>query len=646
MRSKLFNLQTVWSMLLLFSITAQAQYSEIFQQYKQKHPDESRIRLNQESNLFITLDNGKFDILQEHIEEDLYLNEAATQGSQQSLTFSSFFELADIEASSFTYTHNKYKEEKVSEFTEKDEMGQSFYDDTKSINFTYSNLKKGSLSKLKYSQKIKNPRFLSPFYFGDYSPIAQNKFSITADASVNLKFKEFNTQNADIVFSKKEKRGKIVYTWELKDVDAFDYEPQASTYKNVLPHIIPYIASYQINGNTVPVLNETKDLYNWYYSLVKDVNQEPADPELIALTKSLTEGLDDDLEKVKAIYYWTQRNIKYIAFEYALGGFIPREANQVFKKKYGDCKDNSSILFKMLEIAGLKGHLTWIGTRSIPYSYEEVPTPMVDNHMILSYFDGTDIYYLDATGRNMPIDYPSSFIQGKEALIAIDENKYQIATVPIIAAEKNAILDRTQLQIKEEQLVGTTQVEIAGYNKIDYLYTLGNFNTKAELYNFYNSLFQKGNNKFIAQNIEEHHKDDYDKNLMVTYNFTIGDYSKHFGDKIFINLNLNRYASQFRTDPDRKRDIELEYKNYYAFETEFQIPPGYDVEYLPESRTFGNDFLKSTISYTQDDSKIKYKHTVTNDYLVLDLDQQKEVNTLIKEIEKAYKEVVILTKAE
>ncbi len=645
MRNKLFKLQALLGIFLLISTTLQAQYSETFQKYKQQHPDESKVRLNQESNLFIRLDNGTFDILQEHIEEDLYLNEAATQGSQQSLTFSSFIELADIEASSFNYIDDKYKEEKVSEFTEKDEMGQSFYDDTKSINFTYSNLKKGSRSKLKYSQKIKNPRFLGPFYFGDYSPIAQNKFSITADASINLKFKEFNTQNANIVFSKKEKRGKIIYTWELKDVDAFDYETQASTYKNVLPHIIPYIASYQINGNTVPLLNETKDLYNWYYSLVKDINQEPADPELIALTNSLTNRLESDLEKVKAIYYWTQRNIKYIAFEYALGGFVPREANQVFKKKYGDCKDNSSILFKMLEIAGLKGHLTWIGTRSIPYSYEEVPTPLVDNHMILSYIDGSDIYYLDATGRNIPITYPSPSIQGKEALIAIDENNYQIAKVPIVAAEKNAIIDSTQLQIQGDQLIGTTKVEISGYNKTDYLYTLGNLETKAELYNFYNSIFEKGNNKFIAQNIVENNKDDYDKNVVVSYKFTVGDYFKQFGDKIFINLNLNRYVSQYRTDPNRKRDIEFDYKNHYVFETEFQIPPGYALEYLPESQTFENDLIKTTISYSQEGNTIKYNHKVTCDFLVLDLDKQKEINNLIKEVEKAYKEVVILTKS-
>jgi transglutaminase-like putative cysteine protease len=152
-----------------------------------------------------------------------------------------------------------------------------------------------------------------------------------------------------------------------------------------LPHIIPIITSYKIKDKEAKLLNDVSGLYNWYYSMVKDINQQPTDKALVTLVDEITKDNKTDLEKVRSIYYWTQQNIKYIAFEYALGGFIPREANDVFNKKYGDCKDNSSILYEMLKVAGLKGHLTWIGTREIPYSYTDVPTPIVDNHMILSY---------------------------------------------------------------------------------------------------------------------------------------------------------------------------------------------------------------------------------------------------------------------
>ena len=62
-------------------------------------------------------------------------------------------------------------------------------------------------------------------------------------------------------------------------------------------------------------------------------------------------------------------------------------------KKVWRLKDNSSILYEMLKAAGIKGELTWIGTRSIPYKYNELPTPSVDNHMILYYQNGNKGYF-------------------------------------------------------------------------------------------------------------------------------------------------------------------------------------------------------------------------------------------------------------
>src|SRR5690606_10059817 len=261
----------------------------------------------------------------------------------------------------------------------------------------------GTKSLLKYTENVKNPRFLSSLYFGDFSPIINNTVTIIADKNIDLKFIEFNMENLPISHNKQEKKGNNIFTWEVKNINKYDYETSTPTYKKILPHIIPVITGYQSNGKKTELANNVADLYKWYYSLVKDINQDKPDEELIKVVESLTADKPNDFEKVKAIYYWVQNNIKYIAFEYALGGFIPREANEVFKKKYGDCKDNSSILHEMFEIAGIRGNLTWIGTRSIPYTYDEVPTPLVDNHMILSYANNDEIYFLDATGRHIPI---------------------------------------------------------------------------------------------------------------------------------------------------------------------------------------------------------------------------------------------------
>ncbi len=635
----------IYSFALLLGWSCLAQESQEFKHYKSLYPNANAVTLNKETTITIKLEAENINITQEFLEEDLYLDEGASLNSKRSLHFSSFFELEDVEASSFVFSDGKYREMQVKEFKEKDDLDQSFYDDSKSLNFIYPNLQKGSKSRLKYSEKVKNPRFLSPFYFGDFSPIINNKITIIANKNINLKFKEFQTDNLDIKFSKKEKRNDIIYTWELKDMDKFKYESNAPTFKTIFPHIVPIITSYKTKNREVELATKVSNLYDWYYSLVKDINQDEPNKDLVALVETLTANKANDFEKVKAIYYWTQKNIKYIAFEYALGGFIPRQANDVFQKKYGDCKDNSSILYEMLKIAGIEGNLTWIGTRSIPYGYDEVPTPIVDNHMILSYTDAKDnTYFLDATGRFIPIDYPTPFIQGKEALISYGASGFKIKKVPVVPSKNNAIIDVTEIHLEDETILGSSKVEISGYRKLECYDALEYMNTEEKTKTFYIKQLRKGNNKFIVDTYSETNKFDYDKNFVVDYKFNIEDYAKKLGDELYLNLNLNKELSPYKMDEDRKNAIEYDYKNYFSYTTTLTIPEGYKVDYIPDNISVSNDLMSSSITYIIDHNRITYKHEVVFDFIALNLEQQKEINQIVKQIEKAYKEVIILKK--
>ncbi|MFD2915088.1 DUF3857 domain-containing protein [Psychroserpens luteus] len=630
--------------LVLIPKSAFAQYTKEFDLIKNKYPDSKIVRLLEDVKISVQFKDGELEVKQSFIEEDLYLDESATYGSKRNLRFSSFFELESVEASSYEYKDGKYKTHKVEEFLEKDEMEDSFHDDSKSLNFIYPNLTTGSKTKLEYTEVVKNPRFLSPIYFGDFYPIKQKKVTLVADKDIQFRFQEFNTEDYNIEFTKEEKRGNIIYTWEILDVAKHKYESNVPSYSKVLPHIIPIITSYKSNDKNVNLLNDVSGLYDWYYSMVKDINLSEPDANLVNLVNELTKDKTTDLEKARAIYYWTQKNIKYIAFEYALGGFIPREANDVYKKKYGDCKDNSSILYEMLKIAGLEGNLTWIGTRKIAYSYSDVPTPIVDNHMILSIEIDDKTYFLDATGRYLPIEMPSSFIQGKEALISNGEAKFEIKDVPVVDAKTNAFKEVTTLRLNDTELVGSTKAEISGYYKIDFFNQLEDANTPAKVKEYYNYKMRKGNNKFLIDTVSETNKFDYDKDLVIDYTFNINDYAKILGDEIYINLNLRKDETDFKFEDDRENDIEVTYKSYYDYVTTLEIPDGYVVDYLPKDLSLSNEFMNSKITYETIANTIVYKHQLEMDFLTLNPEQQKTISDAIKVVEKSFKDTIVLKK--
>jgi hypothetical protein len=627
-----------------FVFSSYSQITSEYKRYKELYPNSHSIRLSQESTLTIGLDDGKFKITQDFSEEDIYLDDGAKNNAKQSLSFSTFYDLESIEASSYVIEGDQYQEFSVSDFKEKDDLDNAFYDDLKSINFIFPRLSTGTKTKLKYEQTIKNPRFLNAHYFGSFYPIKNNKFTIIADKDINLRFKEFNTDSIPIKFSKSQNRKSNIYTWELKDMDEFKYESRSPTYKSILPHIIPIISSYKYNGETIDVGNDVSNLYSWYYSLTKNINKEKTSDELIQIVNDLTKNKKNELEKVKAIYYWVQENIKYIAFEYALGGFVPREANEVFNKKYGDCKDNTSLLFKMLEIAGIKGNLAWIGTRSIPYSYSDVPTPSVDNHMILYYENQGKSYYLDATGRYNPLEVPTSFIQGKEALVSIGRDSFMLKKVPVIKSQKSVYKDFATIKLNGNDLTGTSKAEMTGYTKINFFYNLEKQDSKDKIRDYYKWFFEKGNNSFLITEFAETNRFDYDKDFIVDYGFNVSNYAKTIGDEIYINLNLNKGMALLKTDDDREMPLEHKYLDSFDFQNTFIIPEGYKVDYLPENIDISNEYISSSIRYELVDSQIIYKHHIDHNSLILDINTQKKVNDLIKKIEQGYKEVVVLKK--
>lgn len=623
--------------------TLTAQQAPEYASLKTKYPDAHIVRLTSKQFIDISLDNEQIKITQTIEKEDLLLSDTAQFATEESVDYSSFFKLEKIEASTLVYEGKKYREYEVKDFVRKDEINESFYDDTKSVNFLYPKLAKGAKKKLKYTTLITNPRFLPSIFLGNVFPLSNQTIEIAVDKDINLRFEKFNLEGIDVRFRESEKRGRTIYTWELENQKAFDLEDNGPSPKSILPHILPIISSYTTGDQDIAVLKDVGDLYNWYYSLVKDINQEDLDADLVKITQNLIEAKGSEIDKVKAIYYWVQENIKYIDFEYALGGFIPRDANAVFKKKFGDCKDNSSILKEMFKIANLDGNLTWIGTRSIPYRYEEVPTPVVDNHMILTYESEGKTYFLDATGRYLPLEIPSSFIQGKEALVEKGEGRYKIVEVPVVPASENAFHDVINLKLDGNSLIGAGTLTLSGYQKSDTFNAIESRDTEDKLLDYYNRLLRKGSNRFLINSFEEKNKFSYDAPFIINYDFIIKDYAQTLEDEIFINLNVYQAAvNVFKVKEDRKTSIEYRYRSEDDVTIFFEIPEGKEVTYLPENMEIDNEFMTASISYKLEGTTITYNHRYTTKKLLLEKKDHQAFKTSHKKIRKAFKEVVIL----
>lgn len=627
----------------LVSASAFAQPAEDLKKYQEKYPGEPAIYVANEEHVTISVKKGELEIYSTTHEDMMLMQDNSTMYSDGSVAYSGWTPLEDISAKTLVPDGSKYKSVEVSDFKTKDLMdGNVFHDDSKEKTFYYPSIVKGSRMILDYTLFIKEPRFLPSFMFGSFCPIENCAYTITCPDDVELEIVYNNTNATQLNFTKTESKGNIIYSWNWNGVPKLEFESSAPAIRYYAPHLVVYIKSYMKDGKKENIITGIPDLYKYYYNFTNKPDTDNQ-AELKEIVDSLTKGIQNEEDKVKNIFYWVQDNIKYVAFEAGLEGFVPRHASTVCSKRYGDCKDMANILTTMLTMADIEAHLTWIGTRDIPYSYNQVPTPLSDNHMICAYKSSAGYKFLDATASYVPFGMPTPFIQGKEALIKIDKENYDLVKVPEMSPDKNLLEETIHLKLDGDKLVGKSTSHYTGY--VDMIFTELFKNVKpADKKKVMNSIYEIGNNTFTLDTIYEENLFERDKEFYIHYTFNLKNYAKVNGDKIYINLSLDKDLSGDKVKDDRKVPVEEEYKQTLKRNVSFEIPDGYEVEFIPESSSYDNDMFSYQVQFAEDGNMVTMHSNIVVNYLMLNKPEFTEWNKMIKQMNSAYNEVVILKK--
>jgi transglutaminase-like putative cysteine protease len=625
--------------IVLFAFMGIAQNS--LEEYKKQFPDFNELVLNDTQSYEFSIESDKIKVIQNNQYESLILTDNGILNNKESFSYSELVKLQSYDAFTVINYNGKEKKIKVTQTNEiQSTQSAVFYDDVKERQLIFPNLEAGARKVYNYQTQIEDPFLLHKFIFGGGLPIKNSTLEIKTEKNINIGFKIFNDESNLIEFSKTEKKGKWIYKWTLKDIKPVKLEGNSPGFLYIIPHINIYIKDYKLNNQKVIVLGDINNLFDYYKGFTKNLNQTE-DPALKAITLKITENLTNDDDKVKSIFYWVKDNIKYIAFEYGYEGFIPREASLICERKFGDCKDMASIITAMAKYANVKNvHIAWIGTRDIPYSYNELPTPEVDNHMIALYKKGEEYIFLDATDKETLYGIPTGFIQGKEALYG-DGDSYKIIPVPIVPAEKNEIKEQVKISIEKDKLVGSGKIEFNGYNRSRILSRIGDATNKIK-FEMIKSLVLKGNNKFNLKEYTEENIKDRDKPYQINYNFDLGNYIVKVDKEMYVNLFLDKPLEKLIIEKDRSAQFEFEHLNYINSQYELEIPKNYTVKYLPKNFSLDNNYIKVDFVYEVKNNKIFLTLHLKQKKLLLNKADFELWNKTIKDLKNNYSDTLIL----
>ena len=487
---------------------------------------------------------------------------------------------------------------------------------------------------------INDIKYFTSLYFVDEYPVEEKSITLVIPKWLNLELKEMNFEGYDV--TKKttfdQSKNADIVTYAVKGLQAGYKEKQSPGPSHIYPHLLVLSKSYTHNGETHTLFNETKDLYNWYKSLVNSMDDDAS--ILKEKVASLTADAATSEEKIKNIYYWIQDNIRYIAFEDGIAGFKPDESQNVFKKRYGDCKGMANLTKQMLKEAGFDARLTWIGTKRIAYDYS-TPSLSVDNHMICTIIENGNKVFLDGTEKFSPYKEYAERIQGQQVMIE-DGDSFILETIPHVTPDLNKETYSFKAKINNDALEGDVSVTFKGESRVSFLYYYNNLRSekKNEALKYY---LNSDDRNLLVENIKTTDLENRDSDLSIDYSLQQKNAVSSFDNEIYINLD---YYKQFGKSfyEDRSTDVVFAHKKYFDSEIYLDIPEGYHVGELPEGIDVDTEDYKIYVDFELSNNVLQYKKTFILKNAILRKADFEEWNETIRILKSIYNQQIVLTK--
>ncbi|MES2733021.1 MAG: transglutaminase domain-containing protein [Bacteroidota bacterium] len=514
-----------------------------------------------------------------------------------------------------------------------------FYDDSKFCTHQLKLKEVGEVWDIGLVKIINDPKYLTSIYFQEAYPLLEKKITFIIPSDIEVEIKEMNFPDFAISKAERTEGSNKIVEYLVKALAPMERENLQRGLQYNHPHLLVLVKSAVMAGKKVNVLSSPQDLYAWYSSLTRQLQPNPQ--VFKSTVAQLTKDKKSDEEKIKALYYWVQDNIRYIAFEDGMAAFKPDEAQHVFEKKYGDCKGMANLTKEMLKAAGYDARLTWIGTTRIMYDHS-VPSLAINNHMICTVLLGGKKYYLDATEKYIPFDENAERIQNRSVMIE-DGDKFIADKIP--ASDKNHDIDLRNLTMKinGENLEGKYTIELKGEAKKDFLYAY-HYTKNDQKEEFLTDFISKGNAHVKTSNLVlpdmEKREGTLSLECVIKYSSAVSSFNNEF----YIDIDPTKIFNNWVIKDTRQSDIDFGEKIHKKTIINLQIPDGYSVSHLPAKVDISDPEFSFSINYALNGNTVVYTKELNIPQGIIKKASFSQWNMANRKLTKAYEDQILLKK--
>jgi hypothetical protein len=424
------------------------------------------------------------------------------------------------------------------------------------------------------------------WFIAEESPVRQAHLSVQFPAGW-----EYKTFWAGISPTQAVQSGSNRWQWTIRDVPGIKDEPHR-------PRLLALTARMELAyfppaGNSANS-ESWESLGRWYSALTAD--RRTAGIEVSARAHELTSGKSDFDGKVRALASFLQSDVRYVAIEIGIGGYQPHAANDIFRLRYGDCKDKATLLSSMLQEIGIHSDYVLINTARGVIK-PELPSALF-NHAILAIElpadDRTNAYravvlsntgkkYLifDPTDTFTPLGELRSDLQDNYALL-IAGSLGELIHTPLLSPDANTFLRTGHFTLTAEgalsgEVIETSSGDHASRSRAALIHS----NDSQRLQHVEQSL-NRSVQGFTLQALDVQQLRDLQQSLVLTYKFTTPQYGQVRGPLMLVRPRVLGEKGFPVEQKPRQYPLELGGTSWEVDDYDIQLPDGYVVDDIPE----------------------------------------------------------------
>jgi hypothetical protein len=383
------------------------------------------------------------------------------------------------------------------------------------------------------------------------------------------------------------------YRWEMNDEPAIDLDhvPMAPGEGALAARMTVH---YTGPGLAEPQDGTWQGIGEWYEGLSRD--RLASTPDIAAKAAELTSGKTDFYDKAEAIGDFVQQKIRYFVIEMGVGGYQPHPAEDIFRGRYGDCKDKATLLSAMLSSVGIHSALLMVDSErgvidpdapsiwgnhmiaaiEIPKGYE---SPKL--HSVVTAKTGKRYLIFDPTWYLTPFGQLEDNLQGSYGVL-IEGKDSQVIELPVMDPTLNTIRRSGKFELSADGTLKGSVTDLRFGDLAEGRRHIFSSEDEKKQTEYMNRVIAQDFTGASMTGLKVVNVDTLNKDLTTTFDLQASHFASFTGPLLMVRP---RVLGSYELDVDRKPrhvEINLEQTMQGTDEYDIELPQGYVVDELPD----------------------------------------------------------------